>query len=121
MATRYIDGTFRGDAAVTRAEFVTIASKFGNINLSGGASFSDVQGHWATDSIKTTFNNGWISGYPNGTFGPNRMITRAEAAVVINKIISRNLSSAQNGSKQFKDLTGNEWYYKDIFIAANGI
>jgi hypothetical protein len=40
--------------------------------------FSDVQGHWAQAEIQTAIDQGWVDGYPDGTFRPNATITRAE-------------------------------------------
>jgi hypothetical protein len=42
------------------------------------ASFSDIQGHWAQETIQNAVEQGWVSGYPDGTFRPNATITRAE-------------------------------------------
>lgn len=38
----------------------------------------DVQGHWAQESIERAVADGWVNGYPDGTFRPNATITRAE-------------------------------------------
>ena len=38
---------------------------------------SDIQGHWAQDSIEQAVNDGWVNGYPDGTFRPDGTITRA--------------------------------------------
>ncbi|TXK80404.1 cadherin-like beta sandwich domain-containing protein, partial [Paenibacillus sp. N3.4] len=45
--------------------------------------FSDIAGHWAEASIKQAVSLGIVSGYPNGTFNPNRTVTRAEFAVML--------------------------------------
>jgi len=44
---------------------------------------SDIAGHWAEASILQSVSDGWINGYTDGTFKPNRMITRAEFAVLL--------------------------------------
>jgi len=117
----YPDGTFKGNNPITRAEFVTIASKFIELNLNGDISFSDVDSsHWAYDSIKSAFNNGWILGYPDGMFAPGKDITRAEAAVIINKMLGWT-TAAQTGDSSITDLNGDEWYYDDVIMAANGV
>ncbi|MEK0315016.1 S-layer homology domain-containing protein [Cohnella sp. 56] len=46
-------------------------------------SFSDIAGHWAEASIKQAVSLGIVSGYPDGTFNPNRIVTRAEFAVML--------------------------------------
>lgn len=45
---------------------------------SGGKSLSDIQGHWAQKEIETAIASGWVDGYPDGTFQPEKTITRAE-------------------------------------------
>ena len=49
---------------------------------SGGA-FSDVEGHWAEAWIEQLAAEGITSGYPDGTFRPDRIVTRAEMAVFL--------------------------------------
>ena len=84
----YEDGTFRGDATISRAEFATITSRFTGLLLDGELPFSDVpDGHWAYDYILTAYNNDWITGYTDGTFGPGKMIIRAEAFAITNRIL----------------------------------
>ena len=40
--------------------------------------FSDTRGHWAEETIQAMTEKGYLSGYPDGTFGPNNTIRRAE-------------------------------------------
>ncbi|EFU42333.1 Fibronectin type III domain protein [Paenibacillus vortex V453] len=44
---------------------------------------TDIAGHWAETNIKQAINDGIVTGYPDGTFKPNRMVTRAEFAVML--------------------------------------
>lgn len=45
--------------------------------------FSDISGHWAEDVIMKYSETGAINGYPDGTFRPDSLVTRAEAAKII--------------------------------------
>lgn len=45
--------------------------------------FKDIKGHWAQTSILRAVELGWVSGYQNGTFGPEKEVTRAEFATMI--------------------------------------
>ncbi|MFC3800875.1 InlB B-repeat-containing protein [Cohnella sp. GCM10012308] len=45
--------------------------------------FSDISGHWAASNIQLAVSRGFVSGYPDGTFKPNRTVTRAEFAVML--------------------------------------
>ena len=83
IITGYPDGTFRPNAAITRAEFAAIAARFDNDGDKTAAKFSDIATHWAKDEISIAYNNGWITGYPDGTFGPQRDITRAETMTLV--------------------------------------
>jgi hypothetical protein len=73
------DGTFRPDAPLTRAQYATIvANAFGG-SMPNRRSFTDVPTtHWAYGAILRAADAGFISGYPDGTFGPDKTITRAE-------------------------------------------
>jgi Fibronectin type III domain./S-layer homology domain. len=45
--------------------------------------FSDIAGHWAEANIKKAVSDGIVKGYSDGTFKPNRTVTRAEFAVML--------------------------------------
>ena len=89
IITGYPDGTFHPNAAITRAEFAAIAARFDNDGDKTAAKFSDIATHWAKDEISIAYNNGWITGYPDGTFGPQRDITRAETMTLVNRVLNR--------------------------------
>ena len=117
----YEDGAFKGDNPITRAEFAKIAASFAELNLASEISFSDVPAsHWAYDYIKSAYNNEWIVGYPDGSFGPDQYITRAEAITIINRILGLG-SSAFGGEVKFTDISASDWFYNDVIIAAYGI
>ena len=84
----YPDGNFKPNNSITRAEFSAVLAKALGLNVMPvtASSFSDVpSSYWATPAIQTVKQAGMINGYPDGTFGPMRPITRAEAiAVVVN-------------------------------------
>ena len=86
----YPDGTFRPDRPITRAEFAAIAAKFSQVVYNGGNSFADTpESHWAARFISLAENQGWVNGYPDGTFKPDQRITRAEAIILINRVLER--------------------------------
>ncbi len=51
--------------------------------------FKDTNGHWAEKEIDKAVNSGILNGYPDGTFKPDNTITRAEMAVIINRILEK--------------------------------
>lgn len=82
----YEDGSFKPLKEITRAEFATIIYNIldkDNHLKDQTKSFSDINDHWAKDSIKILAGNDIINGYENGTFEPEKTITRAEAAKMI--------------------------------------
>ena len=74
------DGTFRPDEEMTRAQFASILSGgFPKSAIREPISFSDVPAdHWAADAIASAYAKGFLSGYPDGTFGLDQPITRLE-------------------------------------------
>jgi len=48
---------------------------------------TDIAGHWAEANIKQAIIDGIVTGYADGTFKPNRMVTRAEFAVMLMKAL----------------------------------
>lgn len=74
----------------------------------------DTKGHWAEPVIRQWMANGWINGYPDGTFQPDRTITRAETAALIN----RAFGIEPAGESPFRDVQASDWYFKDVAAAA---
>jgi len=114
----YADGSFRPDKPITRAEFAAIAARFSEPELKRDPSFPDIQGHWAYNGILSAYKNGWITGYPDGTFKPDKEIVRAEAIAIMNRMLERDTAAYRNSASPFSDLTKNKWYYADM-LAAN--
>jgi hypothetical protein len=101
--TGYEDQTFKPANKITRAEFATIVNKaFNKFNQKASANFSDVHSNqWYYAQVASAKSAGYIVGYPDNTFEPDKQITRAEAAVMVAKLL--NLDSAQTGAKKFTD------------------
>ncbi|MBE9061175.1 S-layer homology domain-containing protein [cf. Phormidesmis sp. LEGE 11477] len=74
------DSTFRPDQEMTRAQFAAIVSGgFPKDAVRESVNFSDVPAdHWAADAIASAYSSGFLSGYPDGSFGLNQPITRLE-------------------------------------------
>ena len=85
------DTTFSPETKLTRAMLVTILHrKEGEKYVSGVSKFQDVQDTSAYYyvAVKWATQNGIVSGYDNGNFGPNDPITREQLAVILNKYCS---------------------------------
>ena len=74
------DGSFRPDEEMTRAQFASILSgAFPLPSIREAKTFSDVPAdHWAAGAISSAYAKGFLSGYPDGTFGLDQPITRLE-------------------------------------------
>ena len=123
IITGYPDGTFRPNAAITRAEFAAIAARFDHDGDKTAAKFSDIASHWAKDEISIAYNNGWITGYPNSTFGPQRDITRAETMTLVNRVLNRQPETEDDLLPNMTVWTDNAnpkaWYYLAVQEATN--
>ena len=122
----YEDGTFRPNAPITRAEFATIASKFDEIIGGDVKGFYDVPAsHWALKYINSAYERGWVTGYEDGSFRPDRFITRAEVVTVTNKMLIRYadvdyVRAHRDLLINFKDLDESHWAYFNIMEATHG-
>ena len=89
----YPDGTFRPGAPITRAELTKIAASFfadPRVAREYDGRFSDVKGsEWYIAYLMKAIEEALIYGYPDGTFGPNRPITRAETCAIVNRTLGR--------------------------------
>lgn len=116
-------GYFRPNDAITRAELAAMLAQFAE-KKSAAIYFSDVSaGYWAANAIALTANLGWINGYPDGTFGPDKTVTRAELMAMVNRATGRapeSTSALLSGMKTWKDNADTaRWYYLDVQEATN--
>ena len=116
------NGYFRPNEAITRAELAAMLAKFSE--TTGAANyFNDVSAkYWAANAIAICAKLGWITGYPDGTFRPDKNVTRAELMAMINRATGRAPKSADAflpGMKTWSDNTADKWYYLDVQEATN--
>lgn len=113
----YSDGTFRPEQPVSRAELVKLVAAFFP-ETSGTATFPDVPAdHWAADVISFAASQGWVSGYPDGTFQPQRSISRAEAVKLLNQALGRQ-AGERSAVLPFSDVAPGHWAYWEILEAS---
>ena len=125
LTVGYPDGTYRPDNPVTRAEMAVFLKK--GIHGStytppapeGSHPFSDIAGHWAEAWIEDLYDEGFTSGFPDGTYRPENRVTRAEMAVFLKKAIhgSAYTSPTPDGSHPFGDIGGHwaEAWIEDLY------
>ena len=118
----YPDGTFKPDQPVTRAEFAALFSRFFSNGATTAVSFNDISGHWAEEVILNAASRGYIYGYPDGSFGPDQAITRAEAMTLTNRVLDRkpHKDHLHEDMIIWKDNADPDvWYYADVQEASN--
>lgn len=87
----YDDGTFRPDNTITRAEAAAIIAKLGGIdeNKEYENTFNDVaESEWYKNYVNFAKEKGYIEGYDDDTFVPDKVITRGEFAVILGKYLN---------------------------------
>lgn len=70
-------------------------------------SFSDVDSsRYYHDAVVYCADKGYVSGYSDGTFRPDNGLSRAEFAVILNKVLGLTTSAANT----FYDVANGQWY-----------
>jgi beta-lactamase superfamily II metal-dependent hydrolase len=91
MTAGFPDGSYQPENSVTRAEMSVFLAKgihgaaYTPPTPDGSHPFSDVAGHWGEAWIEHLYDEGFTSGYPDGTYRPNYQVSRAEMAVFLLK------------------------------------
>lgn len=80
--------------------------------------FSDIEGHWAAGAIRELVARGYIKGYPDGTFQPNRKLTRAEFVTLVVRALELQVSNEASPEVMFSDTQGH-WAQDAIAAARN--
>ncbi|MEO3945848.1 glycosyl hydrolase 53 family protein [Gorillibacterium sp. CAU 1737] len=109
----YPDGRFGPNRSMTRAELATIVARWMNLSGETTASFSDTDGHWAESSIGLVQKAGYLLGLPDGSFQPDRPVTRAEVATLVNRVLKRGPLFGIL-SPTWSDVLPSHWAYGDI-------
>ena len=116
----YEDGSFGGAREITRAEMVKILSVLLGLDKTAvegetAVTLLDISGHWAESYIRKFVAKGYILGYPEGDFRPDKAVSRAEAVTIINRVTG--LAKASGLPQRFRDLPGDFWAYDEIMNA----
>jgi len=81
------------------------------------ATITDINGHWAQVSINKWISAGFISGYPGGSFKPDRKISRAEFVTLVNKAFKKQGLKAKGS---FSDVKQSDWFYSVVVSSKAG-
>lgn len=125
IASGYPDGAFRPEQALSRAELVKLLCAYFELPSSTEPpDFPDVpDGYWAAGPLSYAAEQGWISGYPDGTLQPERAVSRAEAVKIINTALGRTAdpATAVQTPSPFSDVSVQHWAYPQILAAAGAL
>lgn len=105
---------FAPEESITRAEFATTIARALNLDVKEYeiATFNDTQNHWAKNYIEAIRDKGLMIGNGDGTFCPDKMITRGEVAKVLSLL---KVDASENTENHyFKDITEQIWSYEYI-------
>ncbi len=91
----YLDGTFKPESNITRAEFAKIIVSANNVlDDKATSSFNDVSANdWYYPYVSTAYKLGYITGYPDGNFSPDSYITRADICTIVNRVLRASFSN----------------------------
>ncbi|ACT00085.1 S-layer homology domain-containing protein [Paenibacillus sp. JDR-2] len=110
----YPDHTFKPNATITRAEMAAIIVKWLQLDPdAANPAFRDAKGHWASVQIAAAAKLGYMTGYSDGTFRPDQPLTRAEAVVIVNRILGRGPLTGVT-TPTWKDVSASFWAFGAI-------
>jgi hypothetical protein len=116
----YQDNTFRPFQELTRAELlktIVSAKKQYPLALNYTNCFKDVKNQWFAPAVCLAKEKGWISGYTDGSFHPNEILTKAEALKMILKAFDIKKTPDTPSVDMYEDVEKNAWYYQYIETA----
>ncbi|HCW32029.1 MAG: 5'-nucleotidase [Candidatus Peregrinibacteria bacterium GW2011_GWF2_39_17] len=119
----YDDGTFRPKNSLTRAEFlklIILGSGIETVPKADQSPFPDVSmTDWFIDYVAYGARQGYIGGYPDGTFRPNDSVNKVEALKILGELVEWDLEAIDPSLVQspYQDVNLNEWYGKYLAYA----
>lgn len=124
IMTGFGDGTFGPYQTLNRAEALAILLRTKGIDyktreVPSGFPFRDVEaGAWYAKIIENGVYEGWVKGFPDGTFQPGKSVNRAEWAMMIR----RAFDLTQTEDPQYRDVPQEAWFAPAVFnLVANDL
>lgn len=115
----YADGTFKPQNEINRAEFLKIILEGSGVpsNVLTPTPFPDIDHTaWYAPYVKKAYAEGWIEGYPDGTFKPAQRINKVEAIKILGEVQNWQLPSVIMQSP-YDDTPIDAWYTPYISYA----
>lgn len=112
------DGRFRPSENLTRSELAKLLTLAYMLRKSTALNYSDFSStHWACDVAAQAVAAGWMNGFPDNTFRPDKPATRAQVAKILVK--ANNYSAPAGAPVTFTDVSSGYWASADIQAAAS--
>ncbi|WP_159081776.1 S-layer homology domain-containing protein [Paenibacillus sp. CAA11] len=85
-------GYFHPEQPLSRSEAAVFLARFFKLELPSSIhhDFKDIENHWAAREIQAAVNKGVMKGIGNGRFEPERICTRAEAVILLDRVVKMN-------------------------------
>ena len=102
----HTDGTFAPNDTLTRAQLVQVLANYDGVDLGSytTSSFNDVkEGAWYNRALAWAEENGYVNGYPDGSFRPNVAVTREQFCAVLSRYLASKGASYPTKSVSFTD------------------
>ncbi|NJP04051.1 S-layer homology domain-containing protein [Candidatus Gracilibacteria bacterium] len=120
IMTGFGDGSFRAEKVLNRAEALVLIFRTKGLeyeNTSTRPQFSDVpEGEWFSDAVAEAANQGWITGFPDGTFRPGQELNRAEFSVILMRAFD--MEPDPDNIPVFEDVPSQSWFAGCCFLYA---
>lgn len=119
----YEDKTYKPSNNITKAEFATIISRvmdMAELEVPEGVEcpYTDIDGHWAEAAIQKLYSYGIKLDRDGESFNPDQEITRAEAVVLLNLLIGREINADDYTVPTYTDVPKTHWAYDHIEAAS---
>ena len=108
---------FNPNVPITRAEFATVIANYLEVDRTKEEvpleyTFNDILNHWAQGNIEEIARYNIVKGYSDGSFMPQKQITRHEAVTMINRLLYR--GPLTNVASSFPDMSSNHWAFGEV-------
>ena len=118
----YDDGSFKPDQLVNRAELLTILTNVIDADFTGGVyenCFTDVKNEWFAVFVCYAEEQGWIGGYPDGSYKPGQTVVKAEALKIA--LLAMSVAVPESVTeKPYDDVNISDWYAPYAYVAKIG-
>ena len=73
---------------------------------------SDIKGHWAEEALQSFVDDGYLAGDGRGHYTPNGVMTRAQFATILNRVVG--LTEESSAITGYTDVKASDWYYHEL-------